>query len=233
MQEMLLPDSGKYVKLGYMKPLQGDHHGFPMLSFYVMSDIEKYYYRLYNMNIIKNYCDCIFTIKGDEKDKADIINKIKTMYVNPDMKIECIYDRDYNIHKLSTNTIKICNILMVTCLICIILTIYSSITLETRGRQKEVAIRKVNGAKTKDIIKLFSRNYVKTLAIAFVIGFISPLIWNYCFDYLYIIKFPNIRQVLTIYSVAFFIIVLVTLLTVWQKIYKISHINPALLIKKE
>ncbi len=123
---------------------------------------------------------------------------------------------------------------MVTCLICIILTIYSSITLETRGRQKEVAIRKVNGAKTKDIIKLFSRNYVKTLAIAFVIGFIFPLIWNYCLDYLlYIIKFPYLRQVLTVYCVAFFIIVLVTFLTVWQKIYKISHINPALLIKKE
>ena len=235
MQEMQLPDSGKYVKLGYMKPIDGYYHGFPHIhSFYVISDIEKYYYRLYNMNITNVHCDCIFTIKGDEKDKADIIKKIKTMYVNPNMEIECVYDRDYHRHKVSTNTIKICNILMVTCLICIILTIYSSITLETRGRQKEVAIRKVNGAKTKDIIKLFSRNYVKTLAIAFVIGFIFPLIWNYCLDYLlYIIKFPYLRQVLTVYCVAFFIIVLVTLLTVWQKIYKISHINPALLIKKE
>ena len=35
------------------------------------------------------------------------------------------------------------------------------------------------------------------------------------------------------YLVSIATITLVTLLTVWQKIYKISHINPALLIKKE
>lgn len=48
------------------------------------------------------------------------------------------------------------------------MSIYSSISLDTRGRRKEVAIRKVNGAKSRDIYSLFGRTYVIVTSIALV-----------------------------------------------------------------
>ena len=124
---------------------------------------------------------------------------------------------------------------MVISLLCIIITVYSSIALETRGRQKEVAIRKVNGAKTWDIVKMFSRYYVKTLSISFCIGLFLPVL--VCIAIISATSTNETLEIISVfgglYCLAILVIALVTLLTVWQKIYKISHINPALLIKKE
>ena len=48
--------------------------------------------------------------------------------------------------------------------------IYSAITLDMRGRRKEVAIRKVNGAKARDIYSMFGRLYVILIAVALIIA---------------------------------------------------------------
>ncbi len=46
-----------------------------------------------------------------------------------------------------------------------LLGVYSSITLDTERRQKEVAIRKVNGAGMSHIIWLFARLYITLLMV--------------------------------------------------------------------
>ncbi len=46
--------------------------------------------------------------------------------------------------------------------------IFSAIALDTRGRRKEVAIRKVNGAKNRDIFLMFGRLYVVFIFVAIV-----------------------------------------------------------------
>ena len=56
-----------------------------------------------------------------------------------------------------------------------LLGVYSTITLDTERRQKEVAIRKVNGAGLKQIILLFARLYIRLLTVSAVIAF--PLIY--------------------------------------------------------
>lgn len=48
--------------------------------------------------------------------------------------------------------------------------IYSAIALDTRSRKKEVAIRKVNGAKSGDIYRLFGRLYFILTGIALLIA---------------------------------------------------------------
>lgn len=50
-------------------------------------------------------------------------------------------------------------------LIITLLGVYSAITLDTERRQKEVAIRKVNGAGLKQIIILFARTYIYQLVL--------------------------------------------------------------------
>lgn len=133
---------------------------------------------------------------------------------------------------------QLCLLLVFVSLCSIILSVYSSVSLETRGRQKEVAIRKVHGAKTKDIVMLFSKYHVRTLIIAFVITAVFALA---LFLGISISGgFPDGEESLNIlyyfsipYLTSIAVITLVTFLTIWQKIYKVAHTNAALMVKKE
>ena len=62
------------------------------------------------------------------------------------------------------------SILAVVSLLLVVLSIYSSISLDTLGRQKEVAIRKINGAKPADIFLLFARTYLVIFAVTYVLA---------------------------------------------------------------
>ena len=124
---------------------------------------------------------------------------------------------------------QLCFLLVAVSILCIILTIYSSVSLETRGRQKEIAIRKVNGAKTKDIIRLFSRYYIHTMAIAFALVFILGL------AIIVIVSaveddwpdFSAWRGIFLTYFASVLIVVLITALTAGYKIYKVAKTNAA------
>lgn len=63
-------------------------------------------------------------------------------------------------------------------LIITLLGVYSAITLDTERRQKEVAIRKVNGAGLKQIIILFARTYIYQLVLSATMAFLYVM--PYC-----------------------------------------------------
>ena len=65
-------------------------------------------------------------------------------------------------------------ILSGVCLVICLMGIWSTIALDTRSRQKEVALRKVHGAKRGDIILLFGRLYLWLISIATMVS--APLI---------------------------------------------------------
>ncbi len=65
-------------------------------------------------------------------------------------------------------------ILSGVCLVICLMGIWSTIALDTRSRQKEVALRKVHGAKRKDIALLFGRLYLWLIGIATLVS--APLI---------------------------------------------------------
>ena len=60
-------------------------------------------------------------------------------------------------------------ILSAICFIVCFMGIWSTIALDTRSRQKEVALRKIHGAKRKDIALLFGRLYLWLIGVASVI----------------------------------------------------------------
>jgi hypothetical protein len=65
-------------------------------------------------------------------------------------------------------------ILSGVCLVICLMGIWSTIALDTRSRQKEVALRKVHGAKRGDIALLFGRLYLWLIGIATLVS--TPLI---------------------------------------------------------
>ena len=66
---------------------------------------------------------------------------------------------------------------VVSLAICMI-SIFSTVMLDTQTRKKEVAIRKVNGALTKDIAKLFGRTYLVITLIAMVFAVVAMSLFH-------------------------------------------------------
>lgn len=111
-----------------------------------------------------------------------------------------------------------------------LLGVYSTITLDTERRQKEVAIRKVNGAGLKQIILLFARLYIRLLTVSAVIAFPFIYIVIQMWKKAYIVFFNDG----IIYWAGIFIgITFITALTVLFRILRIARINPAEVIKNE
>ena len=69
-------------------------------------------------------------------------------------------------------------ILSAICFVICFMGIWSTIALDTRSRQKEVAIRKVHGAKRKDIALLFGRLYLWLIGVASIITIPAIILFN-------------------------------------------------------
>ena len=117
----------------------------------------------------------------------------------------------------------------IVCILLVILSVTSSISAETNIRRKEVALRKINGAKRKDIMGLFIKPYLMLLAVAFPIGILASLaligkgldIEGYAKPYVWIAP------------LALIIVALVIAVSVFSKIRAIMRTNPADVIKSD
>ena len=116
-----------------------------------------------------------------------------------------------------------------------IMGIYSSISLDTRSRLKEVAVRKVHGAKRRDIALLFGRLYLWLFTVAAIVTI--PLIIIFCnqMEYSFANMIPSGEQltpyVAIVYSFAITFAVVATI--VWWHIQKVMRLNQSDIIAKE
>jgi len=109
-----------------------------------------------------------------------------------------------------------------------VLSITSAISTDTGRRRKEVALRKVHGAKAIDIARLFVRPYIIILIVAFAAGwYIATLIRHSVGSFMWIRIRPWHSAI-----VLFFIAFVMTLSTFW-KVRRIMRTNPADVVKTE
>ncbi len=123
------------------------------------------------------------------------------------------------------------SILAVVSLLLVVLSIYSSISLDTLGRQKEVAIRKINGAKPADIFLLFARMYLVIFAVTYVLAVsLLMIIGIQAFEYDTRIEFVHSWE----WPVQLFVLTaaLLAVVTGW-KIRQVMRLNPAEVVKTE
>ena len=121
-------------------------------------------------------------------------------------------------------------LLAIVSILLLILSIYSGISMDVINRQKEVAIRKINGATPRVIALLFGKIYLIIYLSVFVI--IYPLVR------LVLISIAQKSNLQSIYSwswgiLLFFTMALLIFLVTAYKIYKVMHLNPAIVLKKE
>ena len=88
--------------------------------------------------------------------------------------------RDYMVIEMLALEIlqNIAWILAIVSLAICLISIFSTVMLDTQTRKKEVAIRKVNGALTKDITQLFGRTYLVITLIAMVFAVVAVLLFH-------------------------------------------------------
>jgi ABC-type antimicrobial peptide transport system permease subunit len=115
-------------------------------------------------------------------------------------------------------------------LIIVLLGIYAAITLDTEYRRKEMAIRKVNGAGVKQIALIFARLYIWLLVVTFILAF--PIV---AFA---VTEFSSMYEVfidtgILFYGGIFVGMAAIVALTVGFRIYLITKVNPAEIIRKE
>lgn len=115
-------------------------------------------------------------------------------------------------------------------LVITLLGVYSAITLDTERRQKEVAIRKVNGAGLKQIIILFARMYVCLLVFSAAVAFPLCYVLIQAWKDMYIVFFNDGPL---FWISIFAAVTTITALTIIFRILKIARTNPAEVIKSE
>ncbi len=122
-------------------------------------------------------------------------------------------------------------ILGVVALLVCVMGIYSAIALDTRARHKEMAIRKINGAKSWDIAHIFVRLYVVLLVLA--IALILPLAVLVqaplqALDP----SFKELSLALPVLAGCLLVVLAIVLIVGWH-VHGIMRVNPAEIIAKE
>lgn len=114
-----------------------------------------------------------------------------------------------------------------------VLGIYSAITLDTVSRQKEVAIRKINGAGPKVIALLFGKLYIRLLVISAIpsLAIVYILLWILTKEKITIA--PAWLNNPLMWLGIILLTATIVFITVAYRIWLISRLNPAEVIKSE
>ena len=118
---------------------------------------------------------------------------------------------------------------IVSLAICLI-SIFSTVMLDTQTRKKEVAIRKVNGALTRDITKLFGRTYLVITLIAMVFAVVAILLFHIVLSRTFeMVKInPAFPVILSVVIVIGFIAAIIAC-----QVRKIMKVDPSEILAKE
>ena len=152
-----------------------------------------------------------------------------------DVPVDNLYEEWFKGIRMLELMRELCFLLVIVSILCIVASVYSAIALESRGRQKEVALRKIHGAHSWDIMRLFGRYYLRLLLISgIIVGILSiAFITIFATFALDGIEGKDWMMILFYLFLSITIVVAVTLLTISHKIWKVSKIHPAEVVKKE
>ena len=118
---------------------------------------------------------------------------------------------------------------IVSLAICLI-SIFSTVMLDTQTRKKEVAIRKVNGALTKDITKLFGRTYLVITLIAMVFAVVAILLFHIVLS-----KMFDMVEINPAFPISLSVVIVVGFIAaiIACQVRKIMKVDPSEILAKE
>ena len=210
-----------YTICGISTPFQAD----------VYNRSSGYAFLPYNSSVYIGHC-YIKSHPGQQKEVAQWIEKVchEMLPENITYQAKTFLDDIHVSQALEYNLKDIILFFAVISIIITLLGVYSSITLDTERRQKEVAIRKVNGADVPQIILLFAHLYIILLLcsaiIAFPLVYVVLMLWKQMYTVFFDCG-------LLFWLCIFLIVTFITGFTILFRILRIARSNPAEIIKNE
>lgn len=118
---------------------------------------------------------------------------------------------------------------IVSLAICLI-SIFSTVMLDTQTRKKEVAIRKVNGALTKDITQLFGRTYLVITLIAMVFAVVAVLLFHIVLSQMF-----DMVEINPVFPIILSIVIVIGFIAaiIACQVRKIMKVDPSEILAKE
>ena len=168
---------------------------------------------------------------GKEKELLEYLSKLsEKVYGIKDFKYTFLED---DVKALYEEDCRIANIYTVFAFIAIAISclgLFGISLFDIRRRYREIGIRKVNGAKIKDLYRLLFRKYVVVLVAAFVVAIPIAyyLITLYTQDF--VVKAPI---GIGIFIIALLVVSIISLGTLFWQVHKAANINPADVVKSE
>lgn len=140
--------------------------------------------------------------------------------------------RDYMVIEMLALEIlqNIAWILAIVSLAICLISIFSTVMLDTQTRKKEVAIRKVNGALTKDIAKLFGRTYLVITLIAMVFAVVAMLLFHIVLS-----KMFDMVEINPVFPIILSIVIVIGFIAaiIACQVRKIMKVDPSEILAKE
>lgn len=145
-------------------------------------------------------------------------------------EIKTMNDILNELSKSEDASLQLFSLLAILCTLISIFGLYSISSSNITQRRKEVAIRKVAGASSQTIIKMFFREYLVIVIVANLIA--MPLAW--LFMHRWLEQYPyHISINAWMYMVIFLLTAMLIISTVLYQTLKASKTNPAEVIKSE
>ena len=181
-----------------------------------------------------------FIIEPEEGEYQEVMQEMKEVMhrINPLPLRETVLNlRDTHTEELQAllNLQRGAWILSAICALICFMGIWSTIALDTRSRQKEVALRKIHGAKRGDIALLFGRLYLWLIGVASVIAIPVGILFNQILQDWGRQEFipPHLISPITPLLLSICMTTLVILLVVSLHVRTVMRQNPAEIIAKE
>ncbi|GHU68869.1 hypothetical protein AGMMS49983_21810 [Clostridia bacterium] len=164
------------------------------------------------------------------KEKIEQLHQKEYAADYPNMAIwnaEEIYD---NYLKSENALIKLLSIVSAVCLLICVFGFVSLVSLTCEERRKEIAVRKINGATSRTILSIFSREYFTLLIIGALIAFPA----GYYIMHRWLEQYVRQTDISAwIYLAILAALALIIILCVGWQVYKASVENPADVMKSE
>lgn len=135
-----------------------------------------------------------------------------------------------NLYQKEQTLGKLISLFGIMAILISIVGVFGLVLFETQYRQKEIGIRKINGATTGQILLMFNKTYIRIVSVCFVISI--PIAWMGTQQWLENFAYKTPLH-LWVFIVAFLIILSVTIGTVTFRNWQAANENPVNSVKSE
>ena len=205
----------KNVRWGDVRTCGDMMNGFPLLYFY---SLKRSFYILVKFNELK------------EESLSELQTKVQSLYPNNKVIVKSYASELANQYSSQLN---FRNGILVAGIVTMIIALFGLVGYtsdEVNRRRKEIAIRKVNGAKVKDILRIFLKNIMKIALPCIIVGDIGA--WLIARQWLMSFSEKITLTPLLFICVTILLLVIIAL-SVIINCYKVANSNPVKYLKDE